>query len=64
MFKLFLIIHLRLQEEVGDVKEKWERHVSEISRENVARDLELSTALEEQRRLKLDVEQRKNDIDR
>jgi len=54
----------KLQEEVGDVKEKWERHVSEISRENVARDLELSTALEEQRRLKLDLEQRKNDIDR
>lgn len=56
--------HLRLQEEINDVKEKWNRHIAEISRENVTRDLELGTALEEQRRMKLELEQRKDDLQR
>ncbi|XP_012941304.1 coiled-coil domain-containing protein 57 [Aplysia californica] len=54
----------KLQEEISEVKEKWDRHVAEISRENVSRDLELGTALEEQRRLKLELEQRKDDMER
>lgn len=54
----------RLQEELSDVKEKWDRHIAEISRENVTRDLELSSALEEQQRLKLELDQRKDDLQR
>ncbi|BFZ03196.1 hypothetical protein BsWGS_06235 [Bradybaena similaris] len=54
----------KLQEELKDVKEKWDRHIAEISRENVTRDLELSSALEEQQRLKLELDQRKDDLQR
>ncbi|CAG5122365.1 unnamed protein product [Candidula unifasciata] len=50
--------------ELTDVKEKWDRHVAKISREHVARDLELSTALEENRRLRLELDQRKDDLQR
>ncbi|CAL1527468.1 unnamed protein product [Lymnaea stagnalis] len=52
-----------LKEEIKTVKERWDRHVAEISKEHVSRDLELGTAIEEQRRLKLELEQRKEDLE-
>ncbi|KAH9514404.1 hypothetical protein Btru_025159 [Bulinus truncatus] len=53
-----------LKEEIKSIKEKWDRHIAELSREHVNQDLELSTALEEQRRLKSELEQRKEDLER
>ncbi|KAI8794762.1 coiled-coil domain-containing protein 57 isoform X1 [Biomphalaria glabrata] len=53
-----------LKEEIKNIKEKWDRHVAELSREHVNRDFELETALEEQRRLKLELDQRKEDLER
>ncbi|GFS06578.1 coiled-coil domain-containing protein 57-like [Elysia marginata] len=54
----------RLQEEVQDVKERWDRHVAEISRSTVERDMEWGSAQEEQQRLKRELQQRKDDLDR
>lgn len=54
----------RLQEEVQDVKERWDRHVAEISRSTVERDMELGTAQEERQRLRRELEQRKEDLER
>uniref|UniRef100_A0A0B7B4I3 Coiled-coil domain-containing protein 57 n=1 Tax=Arion vulgaris TaxID=1028688 RepID=A0A0B7B4I3_9EUPU len=54
----------KFQEELNDVKERESRHIAEMSRENVTRDLELSTTLEEQRKLKIELEQRKDDLQR
>ncbi|KAK3744535.1 hypothetical protein RRG08_056672 [Elysia crispata] len=54
----------KLQEQVQDVKDRWDRHVAEISRSTVERDLELGTAQEEQQRLRRELEQRKDDLDR
>ncbi|XP_059165716.1 coiled-coil domain-containing protein 57-like [Physella acuta] len=53
-----------LKEEIQSTKERWDRHVAEISRNHVTQDLELNTALEEQRRLKLELDQRKEDLER
>ncbi|RUS77718.1 hypothetical protein EGW08_014506 [Elysia chlorotica] len=54
----------KLTEEVQDVKERWDRHVAEISRSNVERDMELGTAQEEHQRLRRELEQRKEDLER
>ncbi|GFN86852.1 coiled-coil domain-containing protein 57-like [Plakobranchus ocellatus] len=54
----------KLLEEVQDMKERWDRHVAEISRSTVERDMELGTAQEEQQRLRQELEQRKQDLDR
>ncbi|XP_059165703.1 coiled-coil domain-containing protein 57-like [Physella acuta] len=53
-----------LKEDIQSTKARWDRHVAEISHNHVTQDLELNTALEEQRRLKLELDQRKEDLER
>ena len=46
------------------MKGRWDRHLGEISRSTVERDMELGTAQEEQQRLRRELEQRKDDLER
>ena len=54
----------RMENELIDIKSRWESHISEISRSNVDRDVELETLRESVGQLNTELSQRKQDIDR
>ena len=57
-------MYARLEAELSDVKLRWESDVAERSRENVARDVELTTLRDTDAKLRAELTQRKHDIDR
>ena len=54
----------RMESEMATMKLKWESHINEMSRDNVSRDVELNSLKESESNLKLDLQQRKLDIER
>ncbi|OWF50285.1 coiled-coil domain-containing protein 57-like [Mizuhopecten yessoensis] len=54
----------KLQDELCEVKEKWDKHVTNMSRSQVNKDLELEALRENEAKLKTDLQQRKEDIER
>jgi hypothetical protein len=54
----------RLEEEMSDLKLRWESNVAEMSRDNVARDLELKALRDNESKIRVELEQRKHDIER
>ena len=54
----------RLKEEIQQLQSRWDSNIKEMSRDAVTRDVELEAAHEEINRLKSDLAQRKNDLDR
>jgi len=55
---------VRLEGEISDLKLRWESDIAERSRENVARDVELNTLRDTDVKLRGELSQRKQDIDR
>jgi hypothetical protein len=53
-----------MENELLDIKSRWESHIANISRSNVDRDVELETLRENVGQIKADLAQRKQDIDR
>ena len=54
----------RLQEELYDLQGRWDAQIADASRSNVTRDLELENAKDKAAKVKADLEQRKDDLDR
>ncbi|XP_076459611.1 coiled-coil domain-containing protein 57-like [Babylonia areolata] len=54
----------KLREEIQQLQTRWDSHVKDMSRDAVTRDVELQAAQEEVSRLKSDLAQRKDDLDR
>ena len=54
----------RLKEEIQQLQSRWDSNIKEMSRDAVTRDVELEAAHEEINRLKSDLAQRKDDLDR
>lgn len=52
----------RLQNELLDLKTRWDTHVKDMSRDAVTRDVELQGAQEEISRLRSELAQRKDDL--
>jgi len=59
-----MYLFYRLEDELADVKLRWESNVAEMSRENVARDLELNALRDSQSKIRVELEQRKHDNER
>lgn len=55
---------LRLQEELYQQKERWEKQIVDISRSQVSKDVELQRLKENEEKLKSELLQRKQDIER
>lgn len=54
----------RLRDELCTLKEKWDREVVNVSRNQVSKDLELEALRDNESRVKADLQQRKEDIER
>lgn len=54
----------RLQEELTEMQTKWDSQISQVSRSNVTRDLEVEALRENDGKLKAELVQRKEDIER
>ena len=54
----------RLKEEIQQLQSRGDRHLKEMSHDAVTRDVELQNAREEISRLKTDLMQRRDDLDR
>jgi len=54
----------RLQEEIASLKEKWDKQITTVSRGQVTKDLELQALRENEEKLKSDLLQRKQDMER
>ena len=54
----------RLKKEIVELKEKWDKHVVEISRSQVSTDVQLEQHKDMNSKLKADLQQRKLDIER
>ncbi|XP_070187035.1 coiled-coil domain-containing protein 57-like isoform X2 [Littorina saxatilis] len=54
----------RLREELQQLQSRWDSNLKDMSRDTVSRDVELQAAHEEISRLKSDLAQRKDDLDR
>ena len=58
------LVMCRLREEIQQLQSRWDSNLKEMSRDAVTRDVELQSAHEEINRLKSDLAQRKDDLDR
>lgn len=54
----------RLQEELYQQKERWEKQIVDVSRSQVSKDVELQRLRENEEKLKSELLQRKQDIER
>ena len=54
----------RLQDQASELKEKWDKQIVDVSRSQVNKDLELQNLREGEEKLKLDIIQKKEDIER
>ncbi|XP_064640433.1 coiled-coil domain-containing protein 57-like isoform X2 [Lineus longissimus] len=54
----------KLHKELGEIKDKWDLQISDISRSTVTRDLEFEAIKESNEKLKAELVQRKQDIER
>ena len=59
MFDIF-----RLQEELYQQKERWDKQIVDVSRSQVSKDVELQRLKENEEKLKSELLQRKQDIER
>ena len=60
---MFLLIS-RLTGELNELKSRWELHMSEMSKSNVHRDVELEALREQVGQLRMELNERKLDIER
>ena len=58
------LVLCRLKEEIQQLQSRWDSNIKEMSHDAVTRDVELEAAHEEINRLKSDLAQRKDDLDR
>ncbi|XP_046573024.1 coiled-coil domain-containing protein 57-like isoform X2 [Haliotis rubra] len=54
----------KLREELESQQEKWERHLGEVSHSQVSRDVELEALRERESKFQVELQQKKQDIDR
>ena len=54
----------RLQEELYQQKERWDKQIVDVSRSQVSKDVELQRLKENEEKLKSELLQRKQDIER
>ena len=58
------VLSTRLQDELGQQKDKWDRQIIDVSRSQVNKDIELQALRENEDKLKADILQKKQDIER
>ena len=53
-----------MNDEIVQLKEKWDKQIVEVSRSQVNKDIEVQTLRENEEKLKADINQKKQDIER
>lgn len=67
IFHIFAVIktsYYRLNDEIFQLKEKWDRQIVDVSRSQVNKDIEVQSLRENEEKLRADINQKKQDIDR
>lgn len=54
----------RLNDEIVQLKEKWDKQIVEVSRSQVNKDIEVQTRRENEEKLRAEINQKKQDIER
>ena len=57
-------VSYRLESQLKDIQSQWESYLSNTSKATVSKDVELQRLKEDEERIKIDLMQRKEDIDR
>lgn len=57
-------LFFRLNDEIVQLKEKWDKQIVEVSRSQVNKDIEVQTRRENEEKLRAEINQKKQDIER